>query len=83
MRKIEKNQDSQGNFAGNTGWASVLSQAVCSKFINRAAQAQVAVSDEVLDRDFAGSVASLDSEDGRIRGGGARRHGARRGRAAR
>jgi hypothetical protein len=64
VRKIEKNQDAQGNFAGNTGWASVLSQAVCSKFINRAAQAQVAVSDEVLNRDFAGSVASLDLKTG-------------------
>ncbi|MGD9722874.1 MAG: prenyltransferase/squalene oxidase repeat-containing protein [Pirellulales bacterium] len=60
VRKIEKNQREDGNFAGNTGWASVLSQAVCSKFINRAAQAQVVVKSEVLNRDFYSSVAALD-----------------------
>jgi hypothetical protein len=72
VRKIEKNQGADGNFAGNTGWASVLSQAVCSKFINRAAQAQVAVKAEVLERDFDSSVASLDLKTGRFAGAGAR-----------
>ena len=64
VRKIEKNQGADGNFAGNTGWASVLSQGLCSKFINRAAQANVAVKSEVLDRDFLGTVASLDLKSG-------------------
>ena len=43
VKKIEKNQKSDGTFAGNNGWASVLSQGLCSKFINRAAQNSVAV----------------------------------------
>ncbi len=68
IRKIETHQDQDGNFAGNTGWASVLSQAVCSKFINRAAQAEVAVKVNVLERDFNGSVASLDLKTGEFSG---------------
>jgi hypothetical protein len=71
VRKIEKNQGADGNFAGNTGWASVLSQAVCSKFINRAAQADVHFDTPVLDRDFDGSVASLDLKTGKFAAGGA------------
>jgi hypothetical protein len=66
VRKIEKNQQDDGNFNGNTGWASVLSQAVCSKFINRAAQAQVAVNEKVLDRDYLGTVATLDRTTGKF-----------------
>src|SRR5262245_46714116 len=51
MAKIEKHQKADGTFAGNTGWASVLSQALCSKAINRAAQSGVAVREEILVRD--------------------------------
>ena len=60
VEKIEANQQEDGTFAGNTGWASVLSQSLCSKFLNRAAQQQVAVKQEVLDRDYRQSVAQLD-----------------------
>jgi hypothetical protein len=42
----------------------VLSLGLCSKFLNRAAQQQVAVKDEVLKRDFAQSVAALDRKTG-------------------
>ena len=48
MAKIEKHQKADGTFAGNSGWASVLSQALCSKAINRAAQNGVAIREEVL-----------------------------------
>jgi hypothetical protein len=51
MAKIEKHQKADGTFAGNAGWASVLSQALCSKAINRAAQNGVAVKLDVLQRD--------------------------------
>lgn len=60
VKKIEKNQKADGTFAGNHGWASVLSQGLCSKFINRAAQSNVAVKNEVLDRDFQQTVATAD-----------------------
>lgn len=59
VKKIEANQQEDGTFAGNHGWASVLSQGLCSKFLNRAAQQKVAVSSQVLERDFRQSVASL------------------------
>jgi hypothetical protein len=53
IAKIEANQKEDGTFAGNAGWASVLSQGLCSKALNRAAQRGVAVRDETLKRDFA------------------------------
>lgn len=62
VKKIEANQQEDGTFAGNHGWASVLSQGLCSKLINRAAQQKVAVSAKVLERDFQQSVASLDGK---------------------
>jgi hypothetical protein len=65
--KIEKNQKADGTFAGNTGWASVLSQGLCSKFINRAAQNNFAVKNEVLQRDFDQSVAQLDKKTGEFK----------------
>lgn len=64
VRKIEKNQQSDGTFAGNHGWAAVLSQGLASKFINRAAQNNVAVNVEVLKRDYLQTVAGLDKKTG-------------------
>jgi hypothetical protein len=58
--KIEKNQQADGTFAGNAGWASVLSQGLASKALNRAFQNGVAVQARTLDADFAQSVAALD-----------------------
>jgi hypothetical protein len=60
MAKIEKHQKADGTFAGNTGWASVLSQALCSKAINRAAQNGVAVNDELLARDARLAAVGVD-----------------------
>ena len=64
MDKIERNQKADGTFAGNTGWASVLSQAVASKAINRAAQNGVAVKRELLDRDLQLAASGVDVKKG-------------------
>jgi hypothetical protein len=50
IAKIEKNQQADGTFAGNNGWASVLSQGLANKGLNRAAQAGATVKGETLDR---------------------------------
>jgi len=57
--KIESNQGKDGNFAGNSGWASVLSQGLCSKALSRASQKGVAVKAETLKRDLDQTVAQL------------------------
>jgi hypothetical protein len=64
MAKIEKHQKADGTFAGNSGWASVLSQALCSKAINRAAQNGVAIREEVLQRDARLAAAGVDVKKG-------------------
>ena len=61
IAKIESNQKEDGTFAGNGGWASVLSQGLCSKALNRAAQNGVAVKAEVLQRDFAQAAGQLEA----------------------
>jgi len=57
--KIAKNQKSDGTFEGNRGWASVLSQGICSKALNLAKAKGVRVSEEVLARDVKQAQASL------------------------
>jgi hypothetical protein len=49
--KIERHQQADGTFAGNAGWASVLSQGLCSKALNRAKLRGVAVKEQTLARD--------------------------------
>lgn len=46
--KIESNQQVDGNFAGNGGWASVLPQGLCSKALSRASQKGVVVKAETI-----------------------------------
>ena len=58
MTKIVKHQTADGNFAGNGGWAPVLSVAIANKSVARAKQNGVAVDDRVLQRAFAQSQAS-------------------------
>lgn len=60
IKKIELNMNADGNFAGNTGWASVLSQGLCSKALNRAKGVGVAVSEETLQRDYNSALAALE-----------------------
>ena len=47
--KIGKHQGKDGAFAGNAGWASVLSQGLCSRSLNAARLAGAKVSDEMLE----------------------------------
>jgi len=49
VAKIERNQREDGTWDGQ-GWAPVLSQALASKGLNRAAQNGIKVADAVLDR---------------------------------
>jgi len=58
--KIESNQQVDGTFAGNAGWASVLSQGLCSKALSRASQKGIAVKSETIKRDLEQTVAQLD-----------------------
>jgi len=67
IAKIERNQKQDGTFAGNVGWASVLSQSVCTKALNRAAQKGVEVKTETLVRDFNQAVAGLDVKSGEFK----------------
>ena len=68
IAKIEHHQKEDGTFAGNAGWATILSQGVCSKALNCARQQGVAVKDETLNRDLAQAVAGLDRTTGEFAG---------------
>src|SRR5260370_12048593 len=65
--KIEDNLKEDGTFAGNDGWASVLSQGLCSKGINRARQAGFQVEDETLARSEKQATLGLDTKSGEFR----------------
>jgi hypothetical protein len=52
MTKIVKHQTADGGFAGNGGWAPVLSLAICNKGLARAKFNGVTVDDKVLARAF-------------------------------
>jgi Prenyltransferase and squalene oxidase repeat len=66
VRKISKHQKADGSFAGNTGWASVLSQGVCSRALNGAVQKGVKVDLAVLDRDQKQNTVGLNKVTGDI-----------------
>jgi hypothetical protein len=59
VAKIEKNQKEDGTFAGNNGWASVFSQGLASKSLNRARQNGVTVKDDVLARAEKNAMAGM------------------------
>ena len=67
VRKIEKNQGQDGSFAGNTGWASVLSQGLASKALNAASRTGANVSASALERDLRQNTADLDAATGAFR----------------
>lgn len=62
VAKISKNQQDNGAFAGNGGWASVLSQGLCSRALNDARLAGAKVPDAVLEVDNKQNLAGLDVE---------------------
>lgn len=66
IRKIETNQKDDGTFANNGGWASVLSQGLCSKALNRACQNGVAVQALSLRRDYRNAAANLGLSKGEL-----------------
>ena len=68
--KIEDNQQKDGNFAKNEGWASVLSQGLASKGLNRAAQNGFMVKGETLARDGQQSAEGLDAKTGKFAAAG-------------
>jgi hypothetical protein len=69
IAKIETNQKEDGTFAGNAGWASVLSQGLASKALNRAVQQGLAVREETLKRDFEHAEQQLAAA-GKVKGSG-------------
>jgi hypothetical protein len=62
--KIEKNQKDDGTFAGNNGWASIFSQGLASKALNRARQSGFDVKDQALARAEGNALAFLDGKSG-------------------
>jgi hypothetical protein len=64
--KIEDNQRKDGTFVKNDGWASVLSQGLCSKGLNRAAQNGFMVKSETLARDGDQAAQGLDKKSGKF-----------------
>jgi Prenyltransferase and squalene oxidase repeat len=68
--KIEDNQQKDGGFAKNEGWASVLSQGLASKGLNRAVQNGFAVKGDTLARDGEQSAKGLDTKTGKFAAAG-------------
>lgn len=64
VRKIEKHQGQDGAFAGNTGWAAVLSQGLASKALNGAARSGARVSPSALEKDAGQNTLGLDRSSG-------------------
>ena len=71
VRKIEKNQQADGTYSGNAGWASVLSTGLAGKSINRAAQSGVDVDRTTLARAEKMAVSSYDTKSGGFKSSGA------------
>jgi hypothetical protein len=70
VHKIAKNQNADGTFAGNGGWAPVFSQNFASKGLNRAMQAGVKVDGETLARADKQALGNLDLKNGTFASGG-------------
>jgi hypothetical protein len=64
VSKIENNQKADGTFAGNTGWASVFSQGLASKGLNRAQQVGAMVQPQALVNAEKNAVDSFDAKNG-------------------
>jgi hypothetical protein len=67
VSKIEKNQEKDGTFKGNDGWASVLSQGLANKSLARAAQNGVDVNGEALLRVQNQVASNFDGKSGTFR----------------
>jgi hypothetical protein len=60
VKKIEKHQKQDGTYAGNQGWASVLSQGICSKALNSASINGAMIAQATLEKDQAHNLSGLD-----------------------
>lgn len=67
--KIERHQRDDGTFADNRGWASVLSQSIANKALNRARQKGAAVADATLEKIAKQAKDGYDEATGEFRTG--------------
>src|SRR5262249_1210714 len=72
IAKIEKNQNEKDQFAGNQGWAPVISQGLANKGLYRARQVGAKVSDEALKRAETQVAMGFDSKKGAFTTGASR-----------
>jgi len=69
VAKIQKHQKDDGAFAGNNGWASTLSQGICSKALNGAFAAGAKVDLAALEKDHKQNADGLDRASGVVKAG--------------
>ena len=69
VAKIQKHQKDDGAFAGNNGWASTLSQGICSKALNGAWAAGAKVDLAALEKDHKQNADGLDRASGVVASG--------------
>jgi hypothetical protein len=69
VAKIQKHQKEDGAFAGNKGWASTLSQGICSKALNGAFAAGAKVDLAALEKDHRQNTDGLDRASGVVASG--------------
>lgn len=66
VAKIQKHQQANGGFANNRGWASTLSQGMCSGALNSAWAAGAKVDLAALEKDHAQNAEGLNRADGTV-----------------
>lgn len=71
VAKIQKHQQDDGAFAGNNGWASTLSQGICSRSLNTAWAAGAKVDLAALEKDHVQNALGLDRQSGVVAASGA------------
>jgi hypothetical protein len=76
IRKMEKNQREDGTFAGNEGWAPVLSQGLANKGFARAEQEGLALNEKTIRRVQDQVAANYDTEGKTFKPAGAGAAGA-------
>ncbi len=66
VAKIQKHQQANGGFANNRGWASTLSQGICSGALNSAWAAGAKVDLAALEKDHVQNAEGLNRGDGSV-----------------
>ncbi len=70
IAKIQKDQQDDGAFAGNQGWAATLSQGLCSRALNSAWAVGAKVDLAALEKDHKQNAEGLDRATGVVASGG-------------